>query len=85
MRHRAVDDFWELYDELPRKVRLLADKNFRLLKSDPSHPSLEFKCLKPDLWSVRIGLHYRALAYPDDSGFVWFWIGSHAAYDRLIR
>jgi hypothetical protein len=36
-------------------------------------------------WSVRVGLRYRALAVETDGGLVWFWIGSHADYDALIR
>ena len=84
MRHRAVEDFWELYDALPKKIQRLADKNHELLKANPSHPSLDLKHVKGQIWSVRIGLHYRALAYPEERGLVWFWVGSHAKYDRLI-
>jgi len=35
-------------------------------------------------WSARVGLHYRALAVEADDILVWFWIGSHSEYDRLI-
>jgi hypothetical protein len=34
---------------------------------------------------VRVGLRYRALAVEADGSFVWFWIGSHADYDALIK
>ena len=34
---------------------------------------------------VRIGIHYRALAVKSDNEMAWFWIGSHAEYDRLLR
>jgi hypothetical protein len=34
---------------------------------------------------VRVGLRYRALAVEIDEGFLWFWIGSHADYDALIK
>ena len=47
------------------------------------HPSLHFKRIGR-FWSVRIGLHYRALAVQDGEDIVWFWIGHHAEYDRLI-
>ena len=46
---------------------------------------MRFKEVKVDIWSVRIGLHYRAPAYPDPDGYTWFWIGTHTEYDRLIR
>jgi hypothetical protein len=29
-------------------------------------------------------LRYRALAIEADDTYLWFWIGSHADYDRLI-
>jgi hypothetical protein len=36
------------------------------------------------IYSVRIGLHYRALGLKEDDTIIWFWIGSHAEYDKLI-
>ena len=84
-RHRATHDFWKLYDELPAKIAELAHANFELLKSDPKHPSLHFKNIKNDIWSARIGMHFRAIALEDEEGFTWIWVGSHAEYDRLIK
>ncbi len=83
MNHHATAGFWETYHRLPRHVRDLADANFELLKSDPRHPSLHFKSLGK-LWSVRVGKSWRALAVRDDDDLVWFWIGSHSDYDKLI-
>jgi hypothetical protein len=62
----------------------LADKNFALLKSNPHHPSLQLKQIGR-YWSVRVSLRYRALAVEVEEGLLWFWIGSHADYDALIR
>ena len=84
MKHFASRAFWDAYERLPEQVRALADKNFALLKQDPRHPSLQFKKVGR-LWSVRVGLRYRALATEADSNLVWFWIGSHADYDAMIR
>ena len=61
----------------------MADRCFERLKRDPQHPSLHFKQVGR-FRSVRIGLHHRALAVDHESGLAWFWIGSHAEYDRLI-
>jgi len=36
-------------------------------------------------WSVRVGLRHRALAVEVDNGYLWFWIGSHADYDKLVK
>ncbi len=83
MRHFASPAFWEAYGKLPESVRALADKNYALLKENPRHPSLQFKKVGR-LWSVRVGLQYRALAAEVGDDLVWFWIGSHRDYDRLI-
>jgi hypothetical protein len=64
-------------------VRRLADANFELLKRDPRHPSLQVKKVGR-YWSVRVGLRFRALAFETGGDMVWFWIGSHADYDRMI-
>jgi len=71
------------YDALPEDVRALADKNFNLLKNNPRHPSLHFKKIG-QIWSVRVGINYRAIATEVEDGFLWVWIGSHAEYDKLI-
>jgi hypothetical protein len=48
MKHRASTRFWQHYQQLPKEVRELADKNFDLLKSDPRHPSLHFEKVDAD-------------------------------------
>ena len=83
MKHVASPDFWAAYEALPPQIRKLADANYALLKNDPRHPSLPFKKVGR-YWSVRVGLRYRALAVEVDGGYNWFWIGSHADYDRWI-
>lgn len=84
MKHYANPAFWNAYNKLSDNIRSLADKNFALLKQDPRHPSLHFKQIGR-YWSVRVGLHHRALAVEHEGDLVWFWIGSHSEYDRLIR
>lgn len=84
MKHLASPEFWSAYRQLPDHVRALADKNFALLKSDPRHPSLHFKQIGR-YHSARVGLRHRALAVGVDEGLLWFWIGSHADYDALLK
>ncbi|MDB5627957.1 MAG: hypothetical protein JWQ51_297 [Tardiphaga sp.] len=84
MRHFASPEFWTAYRRLPNDVQKLADKNFALLKHDPDHPSLHLKKVGR-YFSARVGLRYRALAVPIDGGVLWFWIGSHADYDAMLR
>ena len=83
MKHRAAPDFWRYYQSLPGEARTLADKSFEILKADPHHPSLHLKKVSR-FWSVRVGLHHRALAIKVPDGLLWFWIGSHAEYDSIV-
>ena len=84
MNHRASPRFWSCYRRLPDDIQRLTDRAYELLQQDLRHPSLHFKKVGA-LWSVRVGLHYRALAVEDGSDFVWEWIGTHAEYDRLVQ
>jgi hypothetical protein len=83
VKHIASSRFWVAYRALPEDIRLLADKNFRLLESNPRHPSLRLKRIGR-LWSARVGDHYRALGFDVEDGVNWFWIGTHADYDKII-
>jgi hypothetical protein len=86
MKHFVLPRFWQCYRQLPRDVQELADKNHELLKTDPWHPSLHLKKVGKtrQLWSVRVGMHHRALGMDKPEGIVWFWIGPHAEYDQLL-
>ena len=83
MKFFASPSFWEALHDLPSSVQDLATKNFDLLKTDPHHPSLHLKQIGK-YWSVRIGRKYRALGVKTNGDLLWFWIGTHAEYDRLI-
>ena len=83
MRHRANPKFWQFYHTLSSEIQKLADENYQLLEQDSSHPSLHFKKVGK-FWSVRVGIHHRALAVEEGPDVVWFWIGRHDEYQRLI-
>jgi hypothetical protein len=82
--HRTTDRFWKCYGKLPGPVQKISKKNFELLKTDPSYPSIHFKKVGK-FWSARIGLDYRALAIEDGEDFIWVWIGTHDEYERMIK
>ena len=85
MKHFASARFWACLDALPAEVQAVAHRNYALLRADPTHPSLQFKPIGGDrYYSVRVGLHYRALGVPVSEGIQWFWIGSHSDYDKLV-
>ena len=83
VNHRASRRFWQSYHCLPVEVRRLADQSYQLLQQDPRHPSLHFKKIGRYV-SARVGLHYRVLGVEDGADIVWFWIGSHSDYDKLL-
>jgi len=84
VNHFASPSFWSAYEALPLSVKRAADRNYAILKEDPKYPSLHLK-KSGRYWSVRAGIHYRALAVEIEDGLLWFWIGSHAEYDKLIK
>ena len=84
MKHFAAPRFRDCYAQLPLPAGQLADDCFELLKKNPHHPSLHLKTVGK-YKSVRVGLHHRALAVRIPDGLLWFWIGTHADYDRLLK
>jgi len=84
MNHFTVPSFWKTYNSLSQKIQKLADKNFLLLRKDPYHPSLHFKKIEK-YYSVRVGLNYRSLGVAIEGGVLWFWIGNHSEYDKIIK
>lgn len=84
MKSSTTPDFWQSYRVLPSEVQTRTRLAFRLWQRDPRHPSLRFKKVG-DLWSVRIGGGYRALALHQDDTFYWFWIGTHDESERLLK
>ena len=86
MISRTNADFRRDFALLPLSVQKQARAAYRLFKADPRHPSLRFKRLSPhtDLWSVRITNDYRAIARWRGEVVLWFFIGSHADYGKLL-
>ena len=86
MNSRLTEDFLACFAKLPGEVKDLARKSHRLWKRNPAHPSLRFKRIhaREPLYAVRIGLGWRAVGLLEGDTLTWFWIGSHAEYDRLI-
>lgn len=83
MKSSTTPDFWISYTALPPKIKSRAKLAYRLWRRNPRHPSLRFK-KTGDVWSIRIGEGYRALALLQGDVFYWFWIGTHDEYLRLI-
>lgn len=86
MTSRVAEDFLACFAKLPQAIKKRARKNYRLWRQNPSHPSLQFKRVSDQepLYSVRVGLGWRALGLLEGDTITWFWIGSHGEYDKLI-
>lgn len=75
-----------MYAELPDHVRLRAKRAYRLFRLNPAHPGLNFKKIDAEnnIYSARVGIGYRALGQLEGEDIVWFWIGPHSEYDRML-
>jgi hypothetical protein len=83
---RTTADFRRDFAALPDAVKQQARQAYRLFAANPNHPSLKFKKLPPheDLWSARVSNNYRAIGRWRGDVILWFFIGSHADYDKLL-
>jgi mRNA-degrading endonuclease RelE of RelBE toxin-antitoxin system len=86
VRSRTTERFRRTLVNLPPQIRAQAREAYRHFQNDPAYPSLHFKQVHSSLpiYSVRIGKGYRAVGQRDEKGILWFWIGSHAEYDKLL-
>ena len=78
-------DFWACFNALPEEIRRQAREKFELWRHDAFNATLHFKPLIGRVWSVRINQNYRAAGRRYGSLIVWFWIGTHAEYDQLLK
>ena len=87
MTSHLTATFRQRFVNLPESVQKAARKNYQLWKINPNHPSLEFKKVhnqKP-IYSVRISREWRAVGIRHGNSITWFWIGSHAEYDLILK
>jgi hypothetical protein len=87
MNSRTTRRFRELFAALPSQAQRQAREAYRLFRQNPAHPGLRFKQVHPDppTYSARVGIGYRAVGVLDGDTVIWFWIGTHANYDRLLE
>jgi hypothetical protein len=83
----VTDDFRRRYQQLPEPVRRHAREAYELFARDPAHQGLRFKKVHPNLpvYSARVGADYRVVGVLEGADIYWFWIGSHAEYDHLLK
>lgn len=85
---RRTKQFRKLFDALPTDAQRQARTAYQLFKQNPAHPSLAFKPVPTagtTAWSTMIGEHYRVIGYRAGDVIVWDWIGTHEAYNRVVK
>lgn len=86
MNSQLTADFLACFAKLPDTVKEQARRSYQMWRDNPAHPSLHFKRIHghENIYSVRVGLGWRALGLLEGDTISWFWIGSHAEYDTII-
>jgi len=60
---------------------------YQLWKADPDHPSLHFKRVDEEepIYSAPVTEDYRVLGLLEEDTVIWYWIGRHEEYERLLK
>lgn len=87
MISQLTEDFLATQSRLPSQVREQARRAYRIWRANPSHPGIRFKQVHPSepICSARIAIGWRALGLLEGGTISWFWIGSHADYDAIVK
>jgi mRNA-degrading endonuclease RelE of RelBE toxin-antitoxin system len=81
-----TSQFRQTFGKLPENVREQTREAYRQFKQNPNHPSLRFKKVHPELpiYSARVSRSYRAVGQLEGDKIIWFWLGTHTEYDKLL-
>ena len=87
MKSHVTKAFQKHLSGLPKDIQRQAIGNYKLWRNDAYHSSLQFKRVsqKQAVYSVRVGIGYRALGLVEAEEIYWFWIGPHGEYDTLLE
>jgi hypothetical protein len=87
VKSQTTAAFRKRFAALPQEIRTQARVAYRFFIANPLHPSLHFKRVHATepIYSARVGRSYRVVGLlEDDHVLVWFWIGPHEQYERLL-
>ena len=87
MKSSINEDFRKTFARLPKQVQQQARQAYQKFQVSPEYPGLHFKKIHAsrEIYSIRITRGYRALGVLKYNEITWFWIGSHAEYDQILR
>ena len=86
MESKTTEKFRALLSAAPQPIQLKANACYALWLENPDHPSLRFKKVHQTLpiYSVRIDLNWRTVGTLQKDMMIWFWVGSHRDYEKLL-
>lgn len=87
MLSTTTEGFRKAYAKLPESIKKAAKKNYSVWQNNPGHKSLKYKKISKtkEIYSIRISKGWRALGLKNKETMIWFWVGSHNEYDKLIK
>jgi len=87
MNSRTSERFWKCYDGLPTTIKKQAKEAYKQFQENPYYPSLHFKQVHSTrpIFSLRVTKDYRAVGIIQGEDIIWFWIGTHSAYNKTLK
>jgi mRNA-degrading endonuclease RelE of RelBE toxin-antitoxin system len=87
MISHTTEGFRKLLEHLPQEIQRQAKDAYSKFQEDPYHPSLHFKRVHSTrpIYSARISRDYRSIGILKENEIIWYWIGSHSEYDKLLK
>ena len=87
MKSKLTREFRDRYRQMPAEVRKSARDAYAQFRRNPQERGLGFKRVHSGqpIVSARVGRRYRVVGVQEGDLVVWFWIGSHAEYDQLLK
>jgi hypothetical protein len=79
--------FRALFAAAPAPTQDRIREAYRLWAENPQHPSLRFEKVHDTLpvFSARVDLDWRAVGVRQDDTMIWFWVGPHDEYEKLLK
>ena len=86
MNSRTTKRFRQMLSELPVNIQRQTKEAYKLFMEDSRHPSLRFKKVHntDPIYAARININYRVVGIVDSGEIIWFWIGPHTEYEKLL-
>lgn len=87
MKSLATEGFRAQFASVPEPVQRKIRAAYELWSENPQHPSLRFKKVHDTrpIFSARVDLDWRAVGVLRGDTMVWFWVGPHRDYEKLLK